>query len=107
LDIFLKFPKLTLGEKMEQEKNNFGLLEQMQFDIKKLQCRVDLLENTQQKDDFTVKHYKGAVKIVGCCRQTLKKAIDDGKLILGNDYRYNGKRYLFSISSLQKIKGTI
>jgi len=92
---------------MEQEKNNLGLFEQMQYDIKTLQCRVDFLENTHPKDDFTIKHYGEAVKILGCCRQTLKKAIDDDKLILGSDYRYNGKRYLFSISSLQKIKGTI
>jgi len=90
-----------------EEKNNLGLLEQMQNDIKKLQCRVDLLENTHQKDDFTIKHYKEAVKILGCCRQTLKKAIDDDKLVDGKDYRCNGKRYIFSSSSLQKIKGTI
>jgi exonuclease VII small subunit len=90
-----------------EEKKVLGIFEQMQDDIRILQEKVKLLENKHQKDDFTVKHYKDAVRIVGCCRQTLKKAIDEEKLINGKDYRYNGKRYLFSSSSLKNLKGTI
>lgn len=89
------------------EKRILGVFEQMQHDIRELQKQVAMLQNITVKDDFTIKHYGEAVKILGCCRQTLKKAIDDDKLIDGKDYRYNGKRYLFSSSSLHKIKGTI
>ncbi len=92
---------------MEEKRLVLGIFEQMQDDIRVLQEKVKLLENTHQKDDFTIKHYSQAIKILGCCRQTLKKAIDEEKLINGKDYRYNGKRYLFSSSSLKNLKGTI
>jgi hypothetical protein len=92
---------------MEEKVLILGIFEQMQNDIRVLKEKVKLLENTHQKDDFNIKHYTQATKILGCCRQTLKKAIDDEKLIDGKDYRYNGKKYLFSKSSLHKIKGTI
>lgn len=92
---------------MEIEKKGLGVIEQMQYDIKTLQEKVKQLENNHIKDDFDIKHFSEATKIVGCCRQTLKKAIDNRVLKNGKDYRTNGKRYTFSLSSLKKLKGKI
>lgn len=92
---------------MQTEEKSLGIFEKMQIEIKELQEKVKQLESDHIKDDFHIKHYTEAIKILGCCRQTLKQAIDNEKLKIGYDYRYNGKRYLFSVSSLKKIKGTI
>lgn len=92
---------------MEIEKKALGLFEQMQYDIKVLQEKVKLLENKHIKDAFDIRHFSEATKIVGCCRQTLKKAINNQVLKNGQDYRTNGTRYTFSLSSLKKLKGKI
>jgi aspartyl/asparaginyl-tRNA synthetase len=92
---------------MQGNKNSLGLLEQMQKDILELQEEVRILKNQQIKDDFDIWTYNEAIKIVGCCRQTLQKAIKNKTLKNGIDYKTNGKKYLFSLSSLKEIKGTL
>jgi len=80
--------------------------EQMKLDIKELQTEVKILRNEHPKNDFIIKGNKEAMKIVHCCEQKLKKARDNGILILGEDYKFNGS-YTYSKSSLYNKRGEI
>ena len=92
---------------MNKNKNEFGLFEtfvQQQGEILSL---LKIIVNQNQKDDFIISTLKKASLVVRCSVPTLRKAIKDETLKNNIDYRYNGKRYLFSNSSLKRIKGTI
>ncbi len=66
------------------------------------------IANERIIDTFSIKSLNDASKILGCCRQTLVKAINDKKLKINMDYILsNSKRYSFSDYLEQNHKGKI
>ena len=62
----------------------------------------------QQSNDFKIPTIEKASVILECSVPTLRNAIADNKLIENIDYKFNGgRKYSFSLSSLDKYKGKL
>jgi len=63
---------------------------------------------TKENNDFEISTLHQASLILKCSIPTLRKAIKNNTLVKELDYRSNGaKKYLFSLSALERIKGKI
>jgi len=59
-------------------------------------------------DDFKIQTLENASSIIGCSVPTLRTAINNKILTINIDYKFNGARkYIFSLSSLDKYKGKL
>ena len=66
------------------------------------------IANEKLNDTFSIKSLNQASEILGCCRQTLVKAINNKKLKINIDYILSsGGRYAFSDYLEQNHKGKI
>ncbi len=91
-------------EKLEYGKSASDVIVEQNYKIIEL---LEILVSQNNNNDFNIKTQKDAAKIVGCCIESLRKAIKNNTLKKDIDYRHNGTRYLFSTSSLKKYKGTL
>ena len=98
MDSSLKVAELLLTV-LEQNNQILGRIEKIEnklFNIK------------PKTNDFEIDTFKKASKIARCSIPTLRQAVKSGILKKDIDYKHNGNRkYLFSTSSLEKIKGTL
>ena len=73
--------------------------------------RLKILEtkkSTIKLNDFYIDTFSKASKKLKCSISTLRTAIKNNTLKIDIHYRYNGrKKYLFSSSALESIKGTL
>ena len=76
---------------------------------KKLENIEDKIKPTKiVKDDFNITTFKQASKIVKCSLSVFRDAVKSNTLKQNIHYKTNGKRrYLFSNSALEDIKGTL
>ena len=78
--------------------------------IDKLIGHIEKLDCKEQNIilDFDLDTFKKASKVLSCSIMTVRNAVDNGVLISGIHYRYNGrKKYHFCTYELLKIKGTL
>jgi len=69
---------------------------------------LETIASNKNVNDFEISTLTQASIVLKCSVPTLRKAIKNNTLKNGIDYRTNeAKKYLFSISSLEKYKGKI
>ena len=86
---------------MNENKNEFGILESFVNQQGEILSLLKIIVEQNKKDDFDISTLNKASVLVRCSVLTLRKAINDKILKNDTDYRFNGKRYLFSTSSLK------
>lgn len=91
----------------DEEFEKLGVIEKLVYRIDCLESEVKTLKGQYIKNDFIIIGNKKAMKILNCCEQSLKKARDDGRLLINTDYKYNGSTYTYSQSSLHNKRGEI
>ena len=95
---------------MEQQCNCTVCRELMETMIKKIEKWEQSKDNNSPKQikEFDIATFENAAHILCCSINTVRKAINDKKLIKDIHYRHNGRRkYLFCKTELKKIKGTL
>jgi len=87
------------------------LLTQIANQTSKILQKLDDMESKKYiivKDDFNITTFKQASKIVRCSLSVFRDAVKSNTLKQNIHYKTNGKRrYLFSNSALEDIKGTL
>ena len=85
-----------------------SLLAEILIENKLTNCYLKQIANEKINDTFSIKSLNEASEILGCCRQTLIKAIKNKKLKVGFDYILSSSgRYSFSDFLEQNHKGKI
>jgi len=86
--------------------------EEIKSDILELTAKVDLillkLGEVDLHEEFNLKGYKAAAKVLGTCISTLQNRIKEGKLRENYHYQKNDTgKYSFSEVALKSDKGLI
>jgi hypothetical protein len=87
------------------------LLTQIANQTSKILQKLDDMESKKyicKTNDFNIDTFSKASKKLKCSISTLRTAIKNNILKIDIHYKYNGrKKYLFSNSALEDIKGTL
>jgi len=97
---------------MDRQLQTTELLLAIATNTSQILKRLDFIENkfnqVKKSNDFNIDTFEKASKKLKCSISTLRTAIKNNILIENIHYRYNGKKkYLFSISALENIKGNL